>query len=127
MPPDNSTISTRLAGLVAATAPEMPVVRGLPRRHVRAHWCVSAGVAAFAATLYGSFILLVLFGKPLAGRILLPGLSLELLLAIASMTMAWLATGLYSLWSDRIGARIGASLAPASDDASGQPCTESAP
>jgi uncharacterized membrane protein (DUF485 family) len=88
-----------------------PVVRssGPRRQRVQAHWRVSLGIATSAASLYAGFILLVTFGKPLAARVIAPGLSVEVLAAVMIMTMAWLATGLYALWSNRIEAQTPAS------------------
>ena len=101
--------------------------RGRRRRLVRAHWCVSLAVASSAAAFYAGFILLVLFGKPLAGRILVPGLSVELLVAVAIMTNAWLATGLYSLWFDRIGRSAARSDTPPLLAAAGPASEKGAP
>jgi len=78
---------------------------------VRAHWLVSLSIAASAASLYAGFVMLVTFDKALAAQILAPGLSVEVLVAVIIMTMAWLATGLYALWSDRIDAPAAGSQA----------------
>ena len=84
---------------------------GSRRRRVRAHWLVSLSIAASAASLYAGFVMLVTFDKALAAQILAPGLSVEVLVAVIIMTMAWLATGLYALWSDRIDAPAAGSQA----------------
>jgi uncharacterized membrane protein (DUF485 family) len=52
--------------------------------------------------IYFGFILLIAFDKPLAGRLLVPGLSLGILLGALVIVAAWLLTLIYIRWANRV-------------------------
>jgi len=51
---------------------------------------------------YFGFVLLVAYDKPLLGRTLTPGLSLGILLGAVVILVAWVLTGLYVRWTNRV-------------------------
>ncbi|MBS2018494.1 MAG: DUF485 domain-containing protein [Deltaproteobacteria bacterium] len=56
---------------------------------------------AMLVTYFG-FVLLVAYDKPLLGKVLVPGLSLGILLGALVILVAWILTGVYVLWANRV-------------------------
>jgi uncharacterized membrane protein (DUF485 family) len=52
--------------------------------------------------IYFGFILLIAFDKPLAGRLLVPGLTLGILLGALVIAAAWVLTLIYIRWANRV-------------------------
>ncbi|EYF02978.1 DUF485 domain-containing protein [Chondromyces apiculatus] len=65
------------------------------------------GRIAFVLTVaimfvYFGFVLLVAFDKPLLGRVVQPGLSIGIALGAAVILAAWVLTGIYVVWANRV-------------------------
>jgi uncharacterized membrane protein (DUF485 family) len=60
-----------------------------------------ARLTAAMLVLYFGFILLVAFGKPLLGRLVMPGLSLGILLGALVIVASWGLTLVYVRWANR--------------------------
>jgi uncharacterized membrane protein (DUF485 family) len=56
---------------------------------------------AMLVTYFG-FLLLIAYDKPLLGRLLAPGLSLGILLGALVIVVAWIVTGIYVRWANRV-------------------------
>jgi len=54
-----------------------------------ARWRLAVLLTATMTIVYVGFILLVAFGKPLLGRVLMPGLSVGILLGVLVIAVAW--------------------------------------
>ncbi|HSO39549.1 MAG TPA: DUF485 domain-containing protein [Labilithrix sp.] len=65
-------------------------------------WRVSLLLTAGMLVTYFGFVLLVAYAKPLLGQTLTPGLSLGILLGAVVILVAWVLTGLYVRWANRI-------------------------
>jgi len=65
-----------------------------------ARWRIAISLTLVMLTVYVGFVLLVAFGKPLLGRLLLPGLSLGMLLGALVILVAWLLTWIYIRWAN---------------------------
>ena len=68
---------------------------------------VSIGLTCAMLAIYLGFILLVAFGKdllrrPLVGTAEAPGLSLGIVLGAAVIVSAWVLTGIYAVWANRV-------------------------
>jgi uncharacterized membrane protein (DUF485 family) len=68
----------------------------------RRRWRLSLALTAAMLTTYFGFILLVAFDKPLLGTRLSEGLSLGMFLGAAVIVVAWLLTGVYVFWANRV-------------------------
>jgi uncharacterized membrane protein (DUF485 family) len=66
-----------------------------------ARWRVALSLTAVAMAIYFGFILLVAFGKPLLGRILVPGLSVGIALGSFVIFSSWVLIWLYVRWANR--------------------------
>ena len=65
-------------------------------------WRVALLLTAGMLVTYFGFVLLVAYDKPLLGRTLTPGLSLGILLGAVVILVAWVLTGLYVRWTNRV-------------------------
>jgi uncharacterized membrane protein (DUF485 family) len=65
-------------------------------------WRIALVLTAGMLASYFGFVLLVAYDKPLLGRILAPGLSLGILLGAVVILVAWVLTGLYVRWANRV-------------------------
>lgn len=63
---------------------------------------VGAAMTTAIVVVYFGFVLLVAFFKPLLARPLVPGLSLGILIGALVIVFAWLLTGLYVRWANRV-------------------------
>lgn len=86
-------------------------------------WRLALALTGTMIVTYFGFVLLVAYDKPLLGTILTPGLSLGILLGALVILVAWLVTGIYVRWANRVYdvelARlrtIGSGAATATDD-----------
>lgn len=66
----------------------------------RTQWRLALTLTAVMMAIYAGFILLVAYGKPLLGRLLLPGLSLGTLLGALVIVSAWLLIWIYVRWAN---------------------------
>jgi uncharacterized membrane protein (DUF485 family) len=66
----------------------------------RAQWRLALTLTAAMMAVYAGFILLVAYGKPLLGMLLLPGLSLGMLLGALVIVCAWLLIWIYVRWAN---------------------------
>lgn len=62
---------------------------------------IVAQLTAATIVLYFGFILLVAWGKPLLGTIVVPGLSLGILLGALLIVVCWLLMLVYVRWANR--------------------------
>jgi uncharacterized membrane protein (DUF485 family) len=65
-----------------------------------AQWRLALGLTAAMMVVYFGFILLVAFGKPFLGTIVVPGLSLGILLGALTIVSAWLFIWIYVRWAN---------------------------
>lgn len=63
---------------------------------------VALALTAAMLVCYFGFILLVAFKKPTLGATLTPGLSLGIALGAGVIVVAWVLTGIYVRWADRV-------------------------
>jgi uncharacterized membrane protein (DUF485 family) len=70
-------------------------------RLAAARWRIVSTLTTAVIVLYFGFILLVAWGKPLLGIILVPGLSLGILLGALVIVVAWLLMLVYVRWANR--------------------------
>jgi uncharacterized membrane protein (DUF485 family) len=68
----------------------------------RRRWRLSLALTGAMLTTYFGFILLVAFDKPLMGQRLAPGLSLGMFLGAAVIVVAWVLTGVYVAWANKV-------------------------
>jgi uncharacterized membrane protein (DUF485 family) len=61
---------------------------------------IALALTAAMMVIYFGFILLVAFGKPLLGTLLVPGLSLGIALGALVIVAAWVLTGIYVRWAN---------------------------
>jgi len=61
---------------------------------------VAAILTAIVVVAYFGFILLVAFGKPTMGTLLVPGLSFGLLLGAILILGSWILTWIYANWAN---------------------------
>lgn len=66
-----------------------------------ARWRVALSLTAVAMAIYFGFILLVAFGKPLLGRIIMPGLSVGIALGTLVIASSWVLIWVYVRWANR--------------------------
>jgi uncharacterized membrane protein (DUF485 family) len=66
----------------------------------RAQWRLALTLTAAMMAVYAGFILLVAYGKPLLGMLLMPGLSLGTLLGALVIVCAWLLIWIYVRWAN---------------------------
>ena len=77
------------------------------RSLAKARWRVSIALTAAMLAIYLGFLLLVAFGKellrmPLAGTAEAPALTLGIVLGAAVIVSAWVLTGIYAVWANRV-------------------------
>lgn len=72
------------------------------RRIVAQRWRLAGVLTVAMMAVYFGFILLVAFAKPTMGSLVTPGLSLGILLGAAVIAFAWVITGLYVRWANRV-------------------------
>ena len=65
-------------------------------------WRIARALTASMLVTYFGFVLLVAYDKPLLGKILMPGLSLGILLGALVILVAWVLTGIYVRWANRV-------------------------
>jgi len=65
-------------------------------------WRVALLLTAGMLVTYFGFVLLVAYDKPLLGQAIAPGLSLGILLGASVILVAWVLTGLYVRWTNRV-------------------------
>lgn len=65
-------------------------------------WRIALSLTAAMLVTYFGFVLLVAYDKPLMGQILAPGLSVGILLGALVILVAWLLTGIYVRWANRV-------------------------
>lgn len=68
----------------------------------RRQWRVGLGLTGVIVAVYFGFVLLVAFAKPLLARLIAPGLSLGILAGALVIGVAWLLTGGYVRWANRV-------------------------
>lgn len=66
------------------------------------HWRLGLGLTGLLMLVYFGFVLLVAFDKELLATKLAPGLSLGILLGALVIVFAWLLTGFYVWWANRV-------------------------
>ena len=70
------------------------------RARAQAHWRVAVAIISAMGVSYGALILLIAYGKPLLGRILVPGLSVAILFSSVVTIVAWILTLFYVRWAN---------------------------
>jgi uncharacterized membrane protein (DUF485 family) len=65
-----------------------------------AQWRLALSLTGAMMVVYFGFILLVAFGKPFLGRIVVPGLSVGILLGALTIVSAWLFIWIYVRWAN---------------------------
>lgn len=65
-----------------------------------AQWRLALRLTAAMMAVYFGFILMVAYGKPLLGRLLVPGLSLGTLLGALVIVAAWALIWIYVRWAN---------------------------
>ncbi|MBX3186687.1 MAG: DUF485 domain-containing protein [Labilithrix sp.] len=65
-------------------------------------WRLALTLTCVMLATYFGFVLLVAFDKPLLGTVLAPGLSLGILLGASVIGVAWIVTGVYVRWANRV-------------------------
>jgi uncharacterized membrane protein (DUF485 family) len=65
-----------------------------------AQWRLALRLTAAMMAVYFGFILMVAYGKPLLGRLLVPGLSLGTLLGALVIVAAWALIWVYVRWAN---------------------------
>lgn len=68
----------------------------------RRHWRFGISLTALLMVVYFGFVLLVAFNKPLLATLVTRGLSLGILLGALVIVFAWLLTGVYVRWANRV-------------------------
>jgi uncharacterized membrane protein (DUF485 family) len=68
----------------------------------RTRWRVALFLTSVMVVVYFGFILLIAYDKPLAARLVVPGLSLGILLGALVIVAAWVLTLVYVRWANRI-------------------------
>lgn len=66
----------------------------------RARWRMALSLTAVMIAVYVSFILLVAFGKPALGQVLVPGLSLGILLGVLVIACTLTVIQVYVRWAN---------------------------
>jgi uncharacterized membrane protein (DUF485 family) len=66
-----------------------------------ARWRIALSLTAVAVAIYFGFILLVAYGKPLLGRLILPGLSVGIALGSFVIVSSWVLIWIYVRWANR--------------------------
>jgi uncharacterized membrane protein (DUF485 family) len=66
-----------------------------------ARWRMALSLTAVAVAIYFGFILLVAYGKPLLGRLILPGLSVGIALGSFVIVSSWVLIWVYVRWANR--------------------------
>jgi uncharacterized membrane protein (DUF485 family) len=51
---------------------------------------------------YFGFLLLIAYDRPVLGKLVVPGLSLGILLGALVIVVAWIVTGIYVRWANRV-------------------------
>lgn len=64
-------------------------------------WRLAIGLTLAMTAIYLAFILLIAYGKPLLGTILIPGLSLGILLGTLVIVTAWVLIVVYVRWTNQ--------------------------
>ncbi len=72
------------------------------RRVVAQRWRLAGVLTIAMMIVYFGFILLVAFAKPTMGTLVAPGLSFGILLGAAVIAFAWVITGVYVRWANRV-------------------------
>lgn len=70
-------------------------------RLAAARWRVVTSLSAAMIVLYFGFILLVAWGKPLLGTVIVPGLSVGILLGALVIVLAWVLMLVYVRWANQ--------------------------
>ena len=65
-----------------------------------ARWRIAVRLTLVMMAVYFGFILLVAFGKPLLGRLVLPGLSVGVMLGVIVIVTAWVLIWIYARWAN---------------------------
>ena len=65
-------------------------------------WRIALSLTGAMMATYFGFIFLVAYGKETAGMLLGEGLSLGILLGALVIIVAWLLTGIYVRWANRV-------------------------
>jgi uncharacterized membrane protein (DUF485 family) len=66
----------------------------------RNRWRVVLSLTGAMVLLYFGFLALVAFGRPILGRLVIPGLSLGILLGAVVIVTSWLLTWVYVWWAN---------------------------
>jgi uncharacterized membrane protein (DUF485 family) len=72
------------------------------RRLVRRKWRISLFLTFLMLIIYFGFILLIAFDKPFLARTFAKDLTIGLPIGIGILVFAWLLTGIYTAWANRI-------------------------
>ncbi len=72
------------------------------RRLVRIKWRISLFLTFLMLLVYFGFILLIAFDKPFLARPIGKNLTLGLPIGIGILIFAWVLTGIYTAWANRI-------------------------
>jgi uncharacterized membrane protein (DUF485 family) len=65
-----------------------------------ARWRIAVTLTIVMMAVYFGFIVLIAFNKPLAGGLVVPGLSLGILLGAFVIVVAWAVTVVYVRWAN---------------------------
>ena len=76
---------------------ELPEFKSL----VRQKWIVSLALTLVMLIIYFGFILLIAFDKPFLAKPIGLNLTLGLPVGIGILILAWLLTGIYTIWANR--------------------------
>lgn len=66
----------------------------------RARWRIALALTALMMAVYVGFVLLVAYGKPALGRVLMPGLSLGILLGVLVIGCTLAVIQVYVRWAN---------------------------
>ena len=69
-------------------------------RVAAARWRLALLLTTAMTVVYAGFILLIAFGKPLLGRVVVPGLSVGILLGVLVIVVAWAIIVVYVHWAN---------------------------
>lgn len=65
-------------------------------------WRVALALTTAMVVTYFGFLFLVAYAKALAGTLIAPGLSLGIVLGALVIVVAWIVTGVYVVWANRV-------------------------
>ena len=63
---------------------------------------IAAGLTGVMLVTYFGFLLLIAYDKPALGALVAPGLSVGILLGALVIVVAWVVTGIYVRWANRV-------------------------